>query len=100
MNTLSFPQLPEFCRRWKIREVALFGSALRDDFRPDSDIDFLVSFAPEADWSLFDRVRMQQELAAMACRPVDIVSRAALERSGNPIRKQHILSTAQVIYAA
>ena len=88
-----------FCDRWKITELALFGSILRDDFRPDSDIDILVTFSPEADWSLLDHVTMQQELASLLNRAVDLVSKRAIERSHNWIRRQEILTTAQVIYA-
>ncbi len=55
----------EFCRRWKITEFALFGSVLRDDFRPDSDVDVLVTFAPDAEWSLFDHLDMEEELSVI-----------------------------------
>jgi predicted nucleotidyltransferase len=60
-------QQAEFCERWKIAEPARLGSVLRDDFRPDSDVDILVSFAPEADWSLFDHLRMEEELSGLGC---------------------------------
>ena len=89
-----------FCRRWKIAEFALFGSVLRDDFRPDSDVDVLVTFSPDAEWSLFDHVTMQDELKALFGRAVDLVSRRGLERSQNYIRRKAILSSAQVIYVA
>lgn len=97
-------QLPEakisdFCDRWKIRELALFGSVLRDDFRADSDLDFLVTFNSDADWSLFDRVQMQQELANILKRKIDLVSKRAIERSQNWIRRREILETAKIIYA-
>jgi len=77
----------------------LFGSVLRDNFRSDSDIDLLVTFAPDADWSLLDHVQMQQELERILGRDVDLVSKRAIERSSNWIRRQEILSTAQPIYA-
>lgn len=86
--------------RWKVQEVALFGSVLREDFRPESDIDFLVTFRPDADWSLLDHVRMQQELEALLGREVDLVSRLAIERSKNWIRRQAILGSAETLYAA
>jgi predicted nucleotidyltransferase len=86
-----------FCRRWKVVEFSLFGSVLRDDFRPDSDVDVLVTFAPEARVSLFDLVEMQDELKAIFERDVDLVEKDALE---NPFRKREILGTAQVVYAA
>jgi predicted nucleotidyltransferase len=91
-------KLREFCRKWSITELAVFGSVLRDDFRPDSDVDFLASFAPEARWSLLDHVRMQDELAEIVGRPVDLVTRSAIERSRNPIRRRAILESAQVLH--
>ncbi len=89
--------LAEFCRKWKISELSVFGSALRDDFGPDSDLDFLVSFEPEAEWDLFDIVDMKDELEARFGRPVDIVEKEALR---NPWRKYEILRTREVVYAA
>ena len=97
---LPLDRLADFCRRWKITELALFGSALRDDFGPDSDIDLLAAFAPEADWSLFDHYDMENELVAMLGREVDLVSRRAVEGSRNWIRRRAILSGATTIYAA
>ncbi len=91
-------KIAEFCRRWKITEFALFGSVLRDDFRPDSDVDVLVTFAPDAEWSLFDDVDMEEELSAIFGRKVDLVSRRAVERSDNWIRRKAILSTAEPVY--
>ena len=93
-------KIADFCRRWKIIEFALFGSVLRGDFRPESDIDVLVTFAPDARWSLFDHVEMQDELKALFGRNVDLVSRRGIERSRNPIRRKEILESAEVIYAA
>ena len=89
-----------FCRRWKIVEFSLFGSVLRDDFRPDSDVDVLVGFAPDAYWSLFDHVRMEDELTALIGRKVDLVSRRAIERSENWIRRKAILGSAEAVYVA
>jgi predicted nucleotidyltransferase len=97
---LPSEQLAEFCRRWKIKELALFGSALRPDFGPESDVDVLAEYLPGADWSLLDHVQMQDELAELLGRPVDLVSRRAVERSDNPIRRRAILESARVIYAA
>lgn len=93
-------RIADFCRRWKIVELALFGSVLRDDFRPDSDIDVLVSFAPDAEWSLFDHVAMEDELTAMIGRKVDLVSRRAIERSENWIRRKAILGSAEPVHVA
>jgi predicted nucleotidyltransferase len=93
-------KIAEFCRRWKISEFALFGSVLRDDFRPDSDVDVLVTFAPEARYSLFDLVHMQEELKQIFGREVDLVERKAVEQSENYIRRKHILSSIEPVYVA
>ena len=90
----------EFCRRWKITEFSLFGSVLRDDFRPDSDVDVLVSFSPEAEWGLFEHAAMQEELAIMFNRKVDLITRRAVEHSHNPLRRRIILESAQPYYVA
>lgn len=106
LRTLSLPiTLPEreldaFCQRWKIAELAAFGSVLRDDFNVDSDIDLLVTFAAEADWSLLDHVQMEQELGLLLGRPVDLVTRRAVERGQHSPRRQAILEAAQPIYVA
>jgi predicted nucleotidyltransferase len=97
---LDRTQIIAFCQRWKITELAFFGSVLRDDFHPESDVDVLVSFAPEAAWSLFDHVAMEEELSAMLSRKVDLISRRAIERSSNWIRRQAILRNAEPYYAA
>ena len=89
--------LAAFCRRHHIRRLALFGSVLRDDFRPDSDVDVLVSFAPEARWSLLDLVEIQEQLQEIFGREVDLVERAALR---NPFRRHAILTSREVIHAA
>jgi predicted nucleotidyltransferase len=93
-------QLAEFCEKWKITEFSLFGSVLREDFRPDSDVDVLVSFDPSAGWTLFDLVRMQEELREVFGRDVDLLTRRGVEMSRNPYRKASILSSAEVVYAA
>ncbi|MEK7206959.1 MAG: nucleotidyltransferase family protein [Pseudomonadota bacterium] len=97
---LNREDIAEFCRRWQIIEFSLFGSVLRDDFRPDSDIDVLVSFSPEAEWGLFEHAAMQEELAAMFNRKVDLITRRAVEHSRNPIRRRIILESAQPYYVA
>ncbi|MBD2461369.1 nucleotidyltransferase family protein [Oscillatoria sp. FACHB-1407] len=104
MLTLNI-QLPEdklvaFCQRWKVSELALFGSVLRDDFRPDSDIDVLITFASDAKRGLLTLVKMKYELEDMLGRKVDLVSKHAVETSHNWIRRNEILGTAQVIYVA
>jgi len=93
-------KIAEFCKKWKIREFALFGSVLRDDFRPDSDIDVLVTFSDDARHTLFDIVRMEKELKEIFKRDVDIVSRRGIESSRNYIRRNAILSSAEAVYAA
>ena len=93
-------QVAAFCRQWQIVELALFGSVLRDDFGPESDVDVLVTFAPSARWSLLDLVRMEDELTALLGRPVDLVERAAVEQSENYIRRRHILQSLEPVYVA
>ncbi|HYN20374.1 MAG TPA: nucleotidyltransferase domain-containing protein [Thermoanaerobaculia bacterium] len=93
-------EIENFCRRWKIVELSVFGSVLRENFRPDSDIDFLARFASDARWSLFDHMRMERELVDLLGREVDLVNRTSLERSPNWIRREEILGTARTLYAA
>jgi len=93
-------KIAEFCRRWKITEFALFGSVLREDFRPDSDVDVLVTFAPDTRYSLFDLVHVQDELKQIFGREVDLVERKAVEKSENYIRRKHILSSVEPVYVA
>lgn len=93
-------QIEKFCTKWRIVELALFGSVLRDDFSRDSDVDVLVKFTPEASHSLFDMVRMQEELKALLGRDVDLVSHRGVERSRNYLRRKAILDSAEVVYAA
>lgn len=90
-------QLAAFCRKWRVRELSLFGSALRDDFRTDSDVDVLVSFEPAAGWSLLDFVTMREELEGLVGRQVDLVEQEALR---NPYRRADILKSKRVLYAA
>lgn len=94
---LDYDALVAFCRKWRIRELSLFGSALRDDFGPESDLDFLVSFGQRAPWDLWDLVDMRDELMLIVGREVDIVAKEALR---NPYRRKEILTHREVIYAA
>ncbi len=89
-----------FCERWQVTELALFGSVLRDDFSPESDIDVLVTFDDGARHTLFDMVRMEEELKALFERDVDLTERAGIEQSRNHIRRKAILKSAETIYAA
>jgi len=90
-------KIAEFCPRWSILEFSLFGSVLRDDFNPESDIDVLVSIDPTAQIGVLELARMQIELENMFKRPVDLVEKEGLR---NPYRRHEILKTAQVIYAS
>lgn len=92
----SSGQITEFCQRWNIIEFALFGSVLRDDFRPDSDIDVLVTFAPDQRLTWDDWLSMQKEIEVLFNRKVDLVSKEYLK---NPYRRHEILNTRQVLYA-
>lgn len=98
--TVPEEDLASFCRRWKITELSAFGSVLREDFGPESDIDLLVTFLPDARWTLFDMARMREELVSLLGREVDLVTRRGVEASRNPIRRESILASAEVIYAA
>jgi predicted nucleotidyltransferase len=89
-------QIADFCQRWKITEFALFGSVLRDDFRPDSDIDVLVTFESELSSTWDDWLKMQEEIETLFGRKVDLVCKKYLK---NPYRRYEILRTHQVIYA-
>ncbi|GBD96358.1 MAG TPA: nucleotidyltransferase [Nitrospirae bacterium] len=93
-------KITDFCKHWKITEFALFGSVLREDFSPESDLDVLVTFAPDARWSLLDHVEMQDELKIIFGRNVDLISKRGIERSRNYIRRKEIIESAEVIYAA
>lgn len=99
---LSWPaqKIADFCRRWAIAELSLFGSVLRDDFGTDSDIDLLVQFQPTARWSLLDHARMEIELEKVLGRQVDLVTRNSIEASPNWIVRDAILSSARTLYAA
>jgi len=93
-------KIADYCRRWKITEFAVFGSALRDDFNPKSDIHVLVTFDRDAHWTLFDMVDMQEELKDILGRDVDLVSRRGIESSQNYLRRKEILSSAKVIHVS
>jgi len=93
-------QLTAFCKRWQITELALFGSVLRDDFGPESDVDVLVEFEESARHTLFELDDMELELEEIFGREVDLVSRRGVEASRNYIRRKAILDSAETIYAA
>ena len=94
---IDLEKIAAFCRTWKITEFAVFGSVLREDFRPDSDVDVLVSFEQNAGWSLMDIVVMKDELKPVLGREVDLVEKGAVR---NPFRRHSIMSNREVLYAA
>jgi predicted nucleotidyltransferase len=93
-------RLEAFCRKHRVRRLSVFGSVLREDFRPGSDVDLLVSFEEGARHSLFDLVSMQDELQAILGREVDLVERETVEQSENYIRRRHILENEEPLYVA
>jgi predicted nucleotidyltransferase len=96
---LPTEKIADFCQRWQVTEFALFGSVLRDDFRPDSDIDIMVQFHPEAHPTFSSLDQMEAELKTMFDRDIDLITRQGIETSRNYLRRHEILSSAQVIYA-
>ncbi len=90
-------KIAAFCRKWRVKELALFGSVLRDDFGPDSDVDVLVTFEPDDPWSLLDWHPMMEDLRGIFGRRIDLVEKPALR---NPFRRHEILRTHEVIHAA
>ncbi len=99
---VSIPQekIAAFCERWQVAKLALFGSALRDDFGPESDVDVLVEFDEAARHTLFDMDRMEEELRDIFGRDVDLVSWRAVERSHNYLRRKAILQSAELVYGS
>lgn len=97
--SVSMRRIEDFCRANGIARLELFGSALRPDFRPDSDVDLLVTFAPGRTPGLIRFASMELELAAMFGRRVDLVTRSSVERSRNPVRRAAILESAETVYA-
>jgi hypothetical protein len=94
---IPLKQIEDFCRRWKVKEFALFGSVLREDFRPDSDIDVLVSFAPDGGITFDNRVEMLDELEEIFGRKVDLAEKDGIR---NPFRRHEILATKEIVYGA
>ena len=96
----SIESVAEFCKRWDVTELALFGSVLRDDFGLESDIDVMVRFGTQLTPGLLGAVRMEWELGDLFGRRVDLVTREAVENSRNYIRRRAVLDSAQVLYGA
>lgn len=100
MPILPLEEIERFCEKWKIVEFSIFGSVLRDDFGPDSDVDVMVTFSEAAKTSLFDLDSVESELAQILKRKVDLVDKRSIEASDNYIRRNHILSSSRVLYVA
>ena len=100
MTPIELPneEIKAFCDRWQVIELALFGSVLRDDFHADSDIDIMVQFDPNAHPTFLSLEQMEAELKSLFNRKVDLITRQGIENSRNYLRRQEILSSAQVIY--
>ena len=90
-------RIEAFCQKWHIKELSLFGSALREDFSAESDVDVLVDFASDADVSLDDWLDMIDELKVLFGREVDLIDKQGLR---NPFRRHAILTFREVLYAA
>ena len=97
---LAIPRerLIAFCKKWKVQELAFFGSFVRADFGPESDIDILVKFLPDAGWSLLNHISAQYELAEILGRRVDLVTKGTIENSQNEVRRNAILGEAKVFF--
>ena len=97
---ISRKRIEEICRRWKIKELSLFGSVLREDFHPKSDVDVLVSFEPNVRWNSDQMLEMKEEFESLFERSVDLVEKRLVEESPNYIRRKHILENMESIYVA
>ena len=97
---VPYAEIAPFCERWEIAEFALFGSVLAERFGAASDVDVLVSFAPSAEWDLVDAAQMEEKLAGLFGRRVDLVSRRSIESGTNPIRRDAILNSAVSVHVA
>jgi uncharacterized protein len=99
-NRIPTGEITAFCRRWNIAELSLFGSVLREDFRADSDVDVLVTFAPGVTRRIDELLEMKDELGKLFGRRVDLVERRLVESSENYIRRKHILNHSKTLYVA
>jgi predicted nucleotidyltransferase len=100
INSVEIPEehLRRFCQRWKVSELAIFGSALHENYAHDSDVDLLISFKPDIQWGLFDLVTMENELKIIFGKEIDLVEKNAVNNSQNYIRRKGILDGAQIIF--
>ena len=99
IETILQDEIVEFCQHWNIRELALFGSVLQEDFGASSDVDILVTFGDDSQWGLFDHVKIEAELEQLLDRKVDLITRRSIEQSHNWIRRKAILDSARVIFS-
>ena len=90
--------LHDFCQRWKVSELAVFGSALNENYPIESDLDLLISFEKDVQWGLFDLVNMELELGKIFDKNIDLVEKRAVTNSENYLRRRGILDNAQIIY--
>ena len=91
--------IKQFCNKWNVKELSLFGSFLTDKFNKESDIDILISFSENSHYGLFELVEMKSELEKIYGKEVDLVTRNSVEKSRNYIRSKSILSNLKSIYA-
>lgn len=94
----SQKELEKFCQRWKIIRLEIFGSAIRDDFKEESDVDLLVEYHPDFHRTLLDMEEMQKDIEEIFQRSVDLITKKSIERSSNPYKRQNILDQAIVLY--
>jgi uncharacterized protein len=95
---ISHNDIAKFCQNWGITEMALFGSVLREDFQPGSDIDFLITFDPNVRQGLLTLAKIKHELELMLDRPVDLALKDSIKTSENWIIRREILTNSQIIY--
>lgn len=96
--TIPASELEAFCDRWKIRKLAFFGSVLRDDYHPASDLDVLVEFDADAHWGVLDHIQMKQELEALVGRTVDLITQRGLDATSNWLFRQEVMNTARIVF--
>jgi hypothetical protein len=99
VETILQDEMMEFCQRWNIRELALFGSVLREDFGASSDVDILVTFSDDSNWGLFEHMKIEKELEQLLGRKVDLISKRAVRQSPNWLRRKAILESARVLFS-
>ncbi|MBI3961063.1 MAG: nucleotidyltransferase domain-containing protein [Chloroflexi bacterium] len=99
LQKLQSKAVADYCRRWQVVELAVFGSVLRDDFSDESDVDLLLTFDDSAQGTLYEYVLMKEEMEKLLNRDVDLIDRRALQRSKNRIRREEIEQTAKTIYS-